>query len=65
MNRQAAEGSDETAPATPPEDEPAEAGDIGDVVDTRLQEARADDPQSPRYQPRVEGIAPPRIKPGR
>lgn len=44
---------------------PAEAGDISDVVHTSLQEARADDPQAPRYQPHVEGIAPPRIKPGR
>jgi hypothetical protein len=65
MNGEAAEGSDETAPVAPPWQKPAEAGDIGDVVDTSLQEARADDPQAPRYQPRVEGIAPPRIKPGR
>jgi hypothetical protein len=65
MNGQAAEGSDETAPTTPPGHEPAEAGDIGDMVDTSLQKAKADDPQSPRYQPRVEGIAPPRIKQGR
>lgn len=65
INGKKAEGKDETAPLAPLGREPAEAGDIGDVVGTSLREARADDPQAPSYQPHVEGIAPPRIKPGR
>jgi hypothetical protein len=62
INGEEAEGNDEVAPLGR---EPAKAGHIGGMVDTSLQEARADDPQAPRYQPHVEGIAPPRIKPGR
>jgi hypothetical protein len=65
INGEEAEGNDEAAPLAPLGREPAKAGDIGGVVDTGLQEARADDPQAPRYQPLVEGIPPPRIKPGR
>ena len=65
INGEEAEGNDEAAPLAPLEREPAEAGDVGGVGDASLQEARADDRQAPRYQPYVEGIAPPRIKPGR
>jgi hypothetical protein len=66
INGEEAEGNDEAAPLAPLGREPAKAGDIGGVVDTSLQETtRADDPQTPRYQPHVEGIPPPRIKPGR